>query len=229
MCISVMLPLSYRILVLKTHNTFEGAFLTLSSVPPVHSLHACVCPIFAAAAIQTCAILKTDQLILSINLFLDVQKKQKSLLSVFHLVHLHIPYSTYSAIKVACTFSQRACFSGTETMTWPLVMPCFTRNHIWPLVIFSLVIQPGIFLKAIMNFMQETTCSSSHFPVAGTGKLKLSSSLASSCALILILTSCEGGFDSCCGLLMRGTPSSQTPASSFLSPELEPKITIPGE
>lgn len=153
------------------------------------------------------------------------KKKQKSLLSVFHLVHLRILYSSCnSAIQVACTFYQRACFSGTETMTWPLLMPCFTRNHIWPLVI-----QPGIFLKAIMKFMQETTCSSFHFPVAGTGKLKLSSSLASSGVLILILTSCEGGFDSCCGLLMRGTPSSQTPASSFLSPALEPKITVPGE
>ncbi len=114
-------------------------------------------------------------------------------------------------------------------MTWPLLVPCFTRNHIWPLVIFSLVIQPGIFLKAIMNSCKKPHVASSHFPVAGTGKLKLSSSLASSCALILILTSCEGGFDSCCGLLMRGTSSSQTPASSFLSPELEPKITIPGE
>lgn len=102
-------------------------------------------------------------------------------------------------------------------------------SYIWPLVIFSLVSQPGTFLKAILKLMQETTCSSSHFPVAGTGKLKLSSSLASSCALILILTSCEGGFDSCCGEPMRGRASSQTPASSFLSPELEPKITVPGE
>ncbi len=50
------------------------------------------------------------------------KKKQKSLLSVFHLVHLRILYSSCnSAIQVACTFYKRACFSGTETMTWPLL------------------------------------------------------------------------------------------------------------
>ncbi len=94
-------------------------------------------------------------------------------------------------------------------------MPCFTRNHIWPLGDST-----GIFLKAIMKFMARnhmfefSTFSCRH------RKLKLSSSLASSCALILILTSCEGGLTLAAVCWWGEHLLRKLLASSFLSPRV---------
>lgn len=52
------------------------------------------------------------------------------------------------------TLCQHARFSGSETMTLAFnIVPRSTKNYTWPLVIFSLVIQPGTLLKAILKFM----------------------------------------------------------------------------